>query len=243
MSFSPDFTQHPPAEEHSPAGLTYPDAFFPSLISPNISADRLRTQTPIKLGILASGSGSNFEAVAQAIKDGQLSAQIQVFIYNNPDAYAAVRAAKWGVPAVLLNHRDYKSREDLDRQIVQTLQEYDVQWVVMAGWMRLVTSVFIDAFPNKIINIHPSLLPSFKGSRAVEQALAEGVKIAGCTVHLVCLEMDSGSILMQAAVPVLPDDTPETLHARIQVQEHRILPLAISFAGSLLEHRPSSKPI
>jgi phosphoribosylglycinamide formyltransferase-1 len=108
---------------------------------------------------------------------GQLNAQIQVLIYNNPDAYAAVRAAKWGVPAVLLNHRDYKSREELDGQIVQTLRQYDVEWVVMAGWMRLVTSVFIDAFPDKIINIHPSLLPSFKGGRAVEEALATGVKL------------------------------------------------------------------
>lgn len=203
----------------------------PSLVSPDISADTLATQSPIKLGILASRNGSNFEAVAQAIKDGQLNAQIQVLIYNNPDAYAAVRAANWGVPAVLLNHRDYKSREELDEQIVQTLRQYDVEWVVMAGWMRLVTSVFIDAFPDKIINIHPSLLPSFKGGRAVEQALASGVKITGCTVHLVCLEMDSGPILMQAAVPVLPDDTPETLHARIQVQEHRILPQAIALAA------------
>jgi len=200
-----------------------------SLVSPDISADTLRTQSPLKLGILASRNGSNFEAVAQAIKNGQLNAQIQVLIYNNPDAYAAVRAAKWGVPAVLLNHRDYKSREELDEQIVQTLRQYDVEWVVMAGWMRLVTSVFIDAFPDKIINIHPSLLPSFKGGRAVEEALATGVKITGCTVHLVCLEMDSGPIVMQAAVPVLPDDTPETLHARIQVQEHRILPQAIAF--------------
>jgi len=202
-----------------------------SLVSPDISADTLRTQSPLKLGILASRNGSNFEAVAQAIKNGQLNAQIQVLIYNNPDAYAAVRAAKWGVPAVLLNHRDYKSREELDEQIVQTLRQYDVEWVVMAGWMRLVTSVFIDAFPDKIINIHPSLLPSFKGGRAVEEALATGVKITGCTVHLVCLEMDSGPIVMQAAVPVLPDDTPETLHARIQVQEHRILPQAIALAA------------
>lgn len=204
----------------------------PSLVSPDINADTLGTQSPLKLGILASGNGSNFEVVAQAIKHGQLNAQIQVLIYNNPDAYAAVRAEKWGVPAVLHNHRDYKSREDLDGQIVQTLRQYDVEWVVMAGWMRLVTSVFIDAFPDKIINIHPSLLPSFKGGRAVEEALACGVKITGCTVHLVCLEMDSGPILMQAAVPVLADDTPETLHARIQVQEHRILPQAIALLAT-----------
>ncbi|PLZ98889.1 phosphoribosylglycinamide formyltransferase [Fischerella thermalis CCMEE 5268] len=201
-----------------------------SLISPQIQ-NVLNQSTPLQLGIMASGNGSNFEAVAQAIKDGQLNAQIQVLIYNNPDAYAAVRASNWNIPAVLLNHRDYSSRQEFDRQIVQTLRQYDVDWVIMAGWMRLVTEVLIDAFTNKIINIHPSLLPSFKGSRAVEQALASGVKITGCTVHLVSLEMDSGPILMQAAVPVLQGDTPETLHARIQVQEHRILPQAIALAA------------
>jgi len=202
-----------------------------SLVSPNIVHHALRADNPLKLGIMASGNGSNFEAIAQAIKDGQLAAQIQVLIYNNPEAYAAVRADHWGIPSVLLNHRDYKSREDFDRQIVQTLQQYDVEWVIMAGWMRLVTLILINAFPEKIINTHPSLLPSFKGVRAVEQALAVGVKITGCTVHLVCLEVDSGPILIQAAVPVLPDDTPETLHARIQVQEHRILPMAIALAA------------
>jgi phosphoribosylglycinamide formyltransferase-1 len=128
----------------------------------------------------------------------------------------------------LLNHRDYKNRQKFDHKVVQTLQQYDVEFVIMAGWMRLVTQVLIDAFPNRMINIHPSLLPSFKGVQAVEQALVAKVKITGCTVHLVSLEVDSGEILIQAAVPVLPDDTSETLHARIQIQEHRILPIAIS---------------
>ncbi|MDF5707565.1 MAG: phosphoribosylglycinamide formyltransferase [Nostoc sp. S4] len=202
-----------------------------SLISPNIN-DICRQGTPLKLGIMASGNGSNFDVVAQAIEDKQLNAKIQVLIYNNPTAKAAERAANRGVEAVLLNHRDYKSRENFDEKIVQTLRQYDVEWVIMAGWMRLLTSVFIDAFPHRIINIHPSLLPSFRGIHAVEQALASGVKITGCTVHIACLEMDSGPILMQAAVPVLPDDTLETLHARIQIQEHRILPMAIALAGS-----------
>lgn len=202
-----------------------------SLISPHISLVDASSRAPVKLGIMASGNGSNFEVVAQAIEDGKLNAQIQVLIYNNPSAKAAVRAKNRGVESVLLNHRDYPSREEFDRQIVQTLHQYEVEWVIMAGWMRLVSQVLIDAFPNKMINIHPSLLPSFKGVRAVEQALEAGVKITGCTVHLLCLEMDSGPILMQAAVPVLPDDTPETLHGRIQVQEHRILPLAIALAA------------
>ncbi|MBO3458743.1 phosphoribosylglycinamide formyltransferase [Aetokthonos hydrillicola Thurmond2011] len=198
-----------------------------SLISPSIVNHAFCSDAPLKLGIMASGNGSNFEAIAQAIKDGQLFAEIQVLIYNNPDAYAAVRANNWGVPSILVNHRDYKNREEFDKQIVQILQQHNIEWVIMAGWMRLVTPVLLDAFPNKIINIHPSLLPSFKGTHAVEQALSAGVKITGCTVHLLSLEMDSGPILMQAAVPVLPDDTPETLHARIQIQEHRILPMAI----------------
>ncbi len=206
----------------------------PSLIYPPIHkhslSQELNRGNPVNLGILASGDGSNFEAVVQAIQKEQLNAKIEVLIYNNPDAYVAKRAEYGNIPAVLLNHRDYKKREDLDREIVKTLQQYNVEIVVMAGWMRIVTQVLIDAFPDQIINIHPSLLPSFKGSRAIEQALASGVKITGCTVHLVALEVDSGKILIQAAVPILPNDTLETLHSRIQAEEHKILPAAIAIA-------------
>jgi phosphoribosylglycinamide formyltransferase-1 len=204
------------------------------LVSPALPSEELILEKPLKLGILASGSGTNFEAVARSIKEGQLNAQIQVLIYNNPEAKAKSRADRWGVPAVLVNHRNFASREDLDRSIAEILQEYQVEWVVMAGWMRVVTQVLLDAFPNTLINIHPSLLPSFRGIRAVEQALAAKVKITGCTVHLVSLEVDSGPILIQAAVPILSDDTPETLHQRIQVQEHRILPQAIALAAKQL---------
>ena len=184
----------------------------------------------VKLGILASGSGTNFEAVAKAIEDGQLNGIIPVLIYNKPEAKVKSRADRWQVPTVLLEHGNYQSREDFDRAIVEVLQSYGVQWVIMAGWMRVVTQVLLDAYPNKVINIHPSLLPSFRGIKAVEKALAAGVKITGCTVHLVSLEVDSGPILIQAAVPILADDTPETLHHRIQVQEHRIFPQAIALA-------------
>jgi phosphoribosylglycinamide formyltransferase 1 len=201
-----------------------------SLISPDCPA--LQLPLPLKLGILASGSGSNFEAIAQAIADRRLNAQVQVLIYNNPEAKAANRAQQRGIPAILLNHRNFESRESFDQAIAQVLHQHDVDWVIMAGWMRRVTQELIDAFPDRILNIHPSLLPSFPGIRAVEQAIAAGVKIAGCTVHFACLEVDSGSILMQAAVPVLPDDTVETLHQRIQVQEHRIFPLAIALAAT-----------
>lgn len=201
------------------------------LVSPSLSATDLQLSEPLKLGIMASGSGTNFEAVVQAIEAGKLKADIKVLIYNNREAKVRSRAEKWQIPAILLDHRDYKQREALDRAIVDTFKEYGVEWIVMAGWMRVVTSVLLDAFPNRVINIHPSLLPSFKGIRAVEQALQAGVKIAGCTVHLVTSEVDSGQILVQAAVPVLPNDTAETLHARIQVQEHKILPQAIAIAA------------
>lgn len=207
-----------------------------SLVSPGLDAIALDpSQKPLRLGVMASGSGSNFEAIAQAIADQQLNAHIQVLVYNNPEAKAAARADRWDIPKVLLNHRQFESREALDGAIVETMQQYQVDVIVMAGWMRIVTDVLINAFPDRLVNIHPSLLPSFRGTHAVEQALAAGVKITGCTVHLVRLEVDSGPIIMQAAVPILPDDTVETLHQRIQVQEHRIFPAAIA----LLAYRAS----
>jgi phosphoribosylglycinamide formyltransferase-1 len=182
---------------------------------------------PLSVGVLASGSGSNFGAIAAAAAQGQLPIQIQQLIYNNPTAKVAERANQWGIASQLLDHRYYAQREALDQAIVDSLRAAAVEWVIMAGWMRIVTPVLIEAFPNRILNIHPSLLPSFKGVKAVEQALAAGVKITGCTVHLVVPEVDSGPILCQAAVPILTGDTPESLHARIQVQEHRILLQAI----------------
>jgi phosphoribosylglycinamide formyltransferase-1 len=180
---------------------------------------------------MASGSGTNFAAVAKAIADGKLNAEIKVLIYNNPHAKVKERAEEYNIPTVLLDHRLYH-REKLDREIVAVFKDHGVDWVVMAGWMRITTQVLLDGYPNRIINIHPSLLPSFKGIKAIEQALQAQVKITGCTVHLVSLEVDSGEIIMQAAVPVLSDDTLDTLHARIQVQEHQILPQAIAIAAS-----------
>jgi phosphoribosylglycinamide formyltransferase 1 len=204
-----------------------------AIISPTISLSSTR-EAPLRLGILASGSGSNMEAIAHAITRQELHAQIQVMIYNNADAPAANRADRLGIPKVLLDHRRFSHREALDAAIAQTLQEHQVEWVIMAGWMRRVTEVLINAFPDRILNIHPSLLPSFPGVRAIEQALAAGVKIAGCTVHRVIVAVDSGSIIMQAAVPVLPDDTPESLHRRVQEQEHLIYPRAIALVGGLV---------
>ena len=202
-----------------------------ALISPDCTGVS-QDDNPLQLGIMASGSGTNFAAVAKAIAKGKLKAQIKVLIYNNPEAKVKLKAEKYRVPAVSIDHREYDTREDLDRQIVSTMQSYGVDWIIMAGWMRVVTPVLLDSFPQRVINIHPSLLPSFKGIRAIEQALKAKVKITGCTVHFVSLAVDSGEIIMQAAVPILPDDTPETLHQRIQIQEHHILPRAIAIAGN-----------
>lgn len=199
------------------------------LISPNPSFPS--TSRTLQLGIMASGDGTNFEAIATAISDGKLNAKIGVVIHNNPDAKVKKRAQQYDIPTVLVDHREYEQRENFDHEIVAVLKSYGTDWVVMAGWMRIITRVMLDGYPNRIINIHPSLLPSFKGIKAVEQALEAGVKITGCTAHLVSLEVDSGEIIMQAAVPVLPGDTVDTLHGRIQQQEHLILPRAIALAA------------
>ncbi|MGK7890967.1 MAG: phosphoribosylglycinamide formyltransferase [Leptolyngbyaceae cyanobacterium] len=186
---------------------------------------------PLRLGVLASGAGSNFVAIAQAIANRVLNAQVNVVVYNNPDAGIMAHAQQWGVPAILLNHREFNQREDLDHAIIATLTDYAVDWVIMAGWMRCVTSVLIDAFPHRILNIHPSLLPSFPGLHAVKQALEAGVTMTGCTVHHVIPAVDRGPIVMQAAVPVMPNDTEKTLHDRIHAQEHLIYPRAIILAA------------
>lgn len=204
------------------------------LISPHLSTLSQVNSTPLQLGVMASGSGTNFAAVAKAIADGKLNAEIKVLIYNNPLAKVKERAEEYNIPSVLLDHRIY-NRENLDQKIVAVFKDYGVDWIVMAGWMRITTQVLLDGYPNRVINIHPSLLPSFRGIKAIEQALQAKVKITGCTVHLVTLEVDSGEIIMQAAVPVLSDDTLDSLHARIQVQEHQILPQAIALAASNLK--------
>lgn len=206
-----------------------------ALRSPDLTPAAIPQPQPLQLGVLASGKGSNLEAICNAIAAGDLNAEVRVLAYNNPTAKAAERARARQIPAELCNHRDYDNRADFDRAVIEILQRYNADWIVMAGWMRIVTEVLVEAYRDRLINIHPSLLPSFKGARAVEQALTAGAKITGCTAHLVRLEVDSGPILLQAAVPVLPEDTLESLHARIQVQEHKILPAAIALAASKMQ--------
>ena len=182
----------------------------------------------IRLGILASGNGSNFEYIIKSIQNKKLNAEISILIVNNPNCLAIKKAIKYKIPYVIINHRDCNSRFEHDILVMKKLEELSVELVVMAGWMRIVGEEIINRFQNRIINIHPSLLPSFKGIDAIQQAIDKRVTITGCTVHYVQKEVDSGSIIIQAAVPIKDQDSKETLKKRIQNMEHIILPLAIA---------------
>ncbi len=177
---------------------------------------------------MASGNGTNFEALVHACRQGTLRASVDCLVVNRADCGARDRASRLGVPCHWLDHSLHPERESLDRELIRLFHAHGVDVVVMAGWMRIVTPVLIDAYPDRLLNIHPSLLPSFRGMDAVGQALEAGVTLAGCTAHLVRAEVDAGPILVQAAVPVLQGESRESLAARIQLQEHRILPLAVA---------------
>lgn len=181
-----------------------------------------------RLGVLISGRGSNLQALIDAIRDGRLDAEIAVVISNREDAAGLERARQAGIEAFVVSHRGWPARDDYDRALVRELQARRVGFVCLAGFMRLVGAPLIDAFPNRIVNIHPSLLPAFPGIDAQRQALEHGVKVSGVTVHLVTLELDAGPIVLQRTVPVLDDDTAETLSARILVEEHRAYPEAVA---------------
>ncbi len=182
--------------------------------------------TLLRLGVLASGSGSNLQAILDACAAKAIPAQVAVVIANLPDAGALERGRAAGVPAVLVPHQGVP-REQYDALLVDQLRRNQVELVCLAGFMRLLSPVFLQAFQNNILNIHPSLLPAFPGLHAVRQALAAGVRVSGCTVHVVDEGTDTGPVLVQAAVPVLDDDDEDTLSARILAQEHRCYPRAI----------------
>ena len=213
-------------KEYMVSNLSY-DLNAHSLISPSNSESSLFAPK-IRLGILASGNGSNFEYIIKSIQTKQLNAEITILIVNNPNCLAIKKAIKYKIPYVIFNHRDCNSRFEHDMLVMKKLEELSIELVVMAGWMRIVGEEIIERFKNRLINIHPSLLPSFKGVDAIQQAIDNRVKITGCTVHYVQKEVDSGSIIIQAAVPIKESDTKETLTKRIQNMEHIILPLAIS---------------
>jgi phosphoribosylglycinamide formyltransferase-1 len=180
-----------------------------------------------RLGVLISGRGSNLQALIAAIDRGELDARIVVVISNRADAGGLDLARAAGIEALVISHRDFATRDDFDARVAQELRERQVSLVCLAGFMRLVGARLLDAFPNAVLNIHPSLLPAFPGVDAQQQALRQGVKVTGATVHLVTGELDAGPIIVQASVPVLETDTVATLSARVLVEEHRLYPEAV----------------
>jgi phosphoribosylglycinamide formyltransferase-1 len=188
------------------------------------------TPDPIKnrrLGVLISGRGSNLQALIDAIRDGRLDATIAVVIANRAEAAGLERARRAGIEALCIDHRASRSRDEHDREVARELRARDVGLVCLAGYMRLIGAPMLEAFPNAILNVHPSLLPAFPGIDAQRQALEHGVKVTGVTIHLVTSELDNGPIVVQRAVPAMDDDTPGTLAARILVEEHRAYPEAV----------------
>lgn len=182
---------------------------------------------PCRIGVLVSGSGTNLQAIIDRIETGDLSATIACVISNNPDAYALTRAAAHGIATVIHEKGRFASRREYDAATVEILQKHSVNLVVLAGFMRILTDVMVNAFPNAIMNIHPALLPAFPGLHAQQQALDYGVRYSGCTVHFVDCGTDTGPVILQSVVAVEQDDTEETLSARIQKEEHRTFPAAI----------------
>jgi phosphoribosylglycinamide formyltransferase-1 len=179
------------------------------------------------LGVLISGRGSNLQAILDAIREGRLDARVGVVVSNRAGAQGLERAKKSGVPTAVIDHKAFDSRESFDRRVLEELQKYEVDVVCLAGFMRLLSPTLVRAFPNRVLNIHPALLPSFPGLHGQRQALEYGVKVSGATVHIVDEELDHGPILAQAAVPVMAGDTEESLSARILEEEHRLYPKAI----------------
>jgi len=180
-----------------------------------------------RLGVLISGRGSNLQALIAAIDRGQLDARIVVVISNRADAGGLDLARGAGIEALVISHRDFATRDDFDARLAQELRDRQVDLICLAGFMRLVGARLLDAFPNAVLNIHPSLLPAFPGVDAQQQALRHGVKVTGATVHLVTGELDAGPIIVQASVPVLETDTVATLSARVLAEEHRLYPEAV----------------
>ena len=187
-----------------------------------------------KLAVLISGRGSNLQAILDAIAGGRLDAVVAMVISNREDAQGLLRARSAGIEAIHLAPRAYADRDSYDRAIVDVLRPLGVDLICLAGYMRIVGPVLLEAYPNRIVNIHPSLLPAFPGLQAQRQALEYGVRVAGATVHVVDRTLDAGPIVLQSAVPVLDDDSVERLSARILIEEHRIYPEAI---GILLSGR------
>lgn len=180
--------------------------------------------TPLRVAVLVSGSGSNLQAMLDAFGDASSQVRVEVVVSNVPGAKALDRAAAAGVPSLVVDHKGYADRPSFERALLEALSTYSPELIVLAGFMRILSPTFIEAFARRIVNVHPALCPAFPGTHAARQALAAGARITGCTVHLVDSGVDTGPILAQAAVPILTDDDEARLQQRIQGYEHRLLP-------------------
>ena len=192
----------------------------------------------IKVGILISGNGTNLQAIIDASQKDSFPAEIAIVISNNPSAYGLKRATSADIPTKVIDHKLFDQREDFDTAVSVELRKADCELICLAGFMRILSEQFVNNWPMKIINIHPSLLPSFKGRNVQKQAIDAGVRIAGCTVHFVISELDAGPIIAQAAVPVLEKDSPASLSERILQQENHIYPLALELIAKKLQGEP-----
>ena len=187
----------------------------------------IKEKIMINIGVLASGRGTNLQAIIEAIEDGKIAGEIKVVMSDHPKACALKRAQQYLIDTRYIDFKEFKNREDFDKEIIKILKEKKIDLVVLAGYMRILSPYFIRAYQNKIMNIHPALLPSFPGLHAQKQAIGNGVKISGCTVHFVDEGVDSGPIILQKAVEVGDDDTEESLTEKILKEEHQIYPRAI----------------
>jgi len=196
----------------------------------------IKEKIMINIGVLVSGGGTNLQAIIEAIEEGKIAGEIKVVISDNSEAYALKRAQRYHIDTRYIHFKEFKNREDYEKEIIKTLKENKIELVVLAGYMRILSPYFIRSYKNKIINIHPALLPSFPGLHAQKQTLEYGAKVSGCTVHFVDEGVDSGPIILQKAVKVKEGDTEETLAKRILKEEHQIYPRAIQlFAEERLE--------
>ncbi len=189
----------------------------------------MQPQKPLQLGVLVSGSGSNLQAILDAIRKQHLNACVRLVVSNKSNAFAIERAKRIDVPTQVIRHKDFDSREAFDQAMVDALRAAGVEWVVLAGFMRLLTPTFLDAFPHRVLNIHPALLPAFPGVDAQQQALDYGVRVTGCTVHFVDAGTDTGPIIAQSVVAIREGDTRDSLASRVIEREHKLFPIVLQW--------------
>ena len=194
----------------------------------------------LRVGVLISGRGSNLMSLVEAARAPDYPAEIVCVVSNRPDARGLDYAAAHGIAAKVIDHKAHASRENFDTELGRYLKSQSLDLVACAGFMRILTPAFIAGWPGRMLNIHPSLLPAYRGFHTHERAIADGAKVHGCTVHLVTAELDAGPIILQAEIPVLPDDTPDTLAARVLKEEHRIYPLALAMMARQLQAKTST---